>query len=162
MNVRIGPVGVEHAGELWTVQRAAFLEEVKIYESTDIPPLRETLEQLRVDLSSPHVLALAAWLGTRLVGSVRGRIDGDRMEIARLGVAPDLHGRGVGRQLLTSLEDSAPPQVRTLWLYTGGLSEGNQRMYRRAGYREYERLLDSAGIEVLRMEKPAPGYELTA
>jgi ribosomal protein S18 acetylase RimI-like enzyme len=151
---RVDVAGPENAGELWTVQRAAFLDEATVYATTDIPPLRETLDELHADLAAPHVRTLAVWLGTRLVGSARGRVDGDRMEVARISVAPDQRGQGFGRLLLTAVEQAAPEQVRTLWLYTGARSEDNQRMYRKAGYREKRRVRDSIGIEIVQMEKP--------
>jgi hypothetical protein len=36
-------------------------------------------------------------------------------------------------------------------------SEENLRLHRRAGYEETGRLVDSAGVELLRLERPAPG-----
>ena len=50
-------------------------------------------------------------------------------------VAPDLQGRGLGRELLALGESLAPPSVTGFWLTTGVLEEGNQRFYKRAGYR---------------------------
>ena len=50
-------------------------------------------------------------------------------------VAPDLQGRGLGRELLALGESPAPASVTGFWLTTGILEEGNQRFYKRAGYR---------------------------
>ena len=50
-------------------------------------------------------------------------------------VAPDLQGRGLGRELLALGESLAPSSVTGFWLTTGVLEEGNQRFYKRAGYR---------------------------
>ena len=50
-------------------------------------------------------------------------------------VAPDLQGRGLGRELLALGESLAPRSATTFWLTTGVLEEGNQRFYKRAGYR---------------------------
>jgi ribosomal protein S18 acetylase RimI-like enzyme len=151
--VRVGPVTVDHAGELFTVQRAAYLSEAALY-SVHIPPLRETLDDLRAELSGGKVLAFAAWLGERLVGSVRGKPDGERMEVARFSVAPDMQGRGIGRMLLTAVESAAPAQVRTLWLRTGGNSEANLRLYQRSGYVLAGHQFDDIGVRVAYLEKP--------
>ena len=62
------------------MQLAAYVREAQRYAAPDIPPLRETLAQLRADLEradAPDLVARAAWLGPRLVGSVRGRIAGE-------------------------------------------------------------------------------------
>lgn len=147
--------GPEHAGEVLTVQRAAYVTEAQRYRAPDIPPLVETLEELRADLVAPGVVARAAWLGPRLVGSVRGRVDGAAMEVARLTVAPDLQGRGLGRALLAAVHAAAPPGVEVLWLVTGARSDDNLRLYAAAGYRPAGRVVDPAGVELVRLERPA-------
>jgi tRNA (guanine37-N1)-methyltransferase len=50
-------------------------------------------------------------------------------------VAPDLQGRGLGRELLAVSEGAAPASVTTYWLTTGVVAATNHRFYRRAGYR---------------------------
>ena len=147
--LRLSP---EHAGELFTVQRAAYVSEAQRYNA-HIPPLRETLDDVLADLHRPEVLAFGAWLGTRLGGSARGWPVGDRMEIGRIAVAPDMQGRGVGRTLLGTVEAARPAGVRTLWLGTGAASEDNLRLYRRSGYRDLERFTDDVGVEVLVLAK---------
>lgn len=156
MTVRVGPLTAAHAGEALTVQRAAYVTEAQHYDAPRIPPLTETLDELLADLSS-GVLAFGAWDGTRLAGSVRGRVDGDRMEIARFSVAPDLQGRGIGRALLTAVESAAPPEVRTFWLITGIDSEDNLRLYRKAGYEIVAETTDAVGVALVVLEKGRAG-----
>jgi ribosomal protein S18 acetylase RimI-like enzyme len=150
--LRVGRPGPEHAGELLTVQRAAYVTEAQRYDAPRIPPLTETLDEVRADLVSGPVVR-AAWLGSRLVGSVRGRVDGDRMEIARLTVAPDVQGRGAGRALLEALHAAAPAAVRTCWLVTGARSADNVAFYRASGYAVVGAAVDAAGVELVRMER---------
>jgi ribosomal protein S18 acetylase RimI-like enzyme len=152
MIVHIGPLTVEHAGEALTVQRAAYVSEAQHYHAPHIPPLRETVDELRADLVS-GVLAFGAWLGHRLVGSVRGRVDGDRMEVARFAVAPDLQGKGIGRTLLAAVETAAPRLIRTFWLVTGESSEANLHLYRQAGYVIVGKRTDPVGVAMVLLEK---------
>jgi len=154
VTVHIGPLGPEHAGEALTVQRAAYVTEAQHYDAPHIPPLRETVAELRADLES-GVLAFGAWLGPRLAGCVRGRVDGARMEVARFAVAPDLQGQGIGRGLLSAVESAAPSSVRTLWLVTGATSEANLRLYRRAGYEVVANTSDAVGVTLAILEKAA-------
>lgn len=152
MTVHIGQLTPGHAGEALTVQRAAYVTEAQLYDAPRIPPLTETLDELRADLA--ETLAIGAWLGTRLAGCVRGRVADDRMEVARFVVAPDLQGRGIGRALLSAVEAAAPPPVQTLWLVTGVRSEGNLRLYGKAGYVTVGETTDSAGVSLVVLEKP--------
>ena len=153
MSIHIGPLRPGHAGEALTVQRAAYVTEAQHYHAPRIPPLVETLDELRADLAS-GVLAFGAWDGARLAGSVRGRVDGDRMEVARFSVAPDLQGRGIGRALLAAVEAAAPAGVRTFWLITGVDSADNLRLYRTAGYEVVGETTDAAGVTLAVLEKP--------
>ena len=155
VELRVGPVRPDDAGELFTVQRAAYVTEAQRYGTVRIPPMAETLAEVEKEIANPCVLVHGAWLGTRLVGSVRGRIAGSLMEVARFSVAPDLQGRGVGRALLTGIEAATPAEVETLWLVTGALSSGNIRFYQRAGYRRTGTSTDAVGVEIVRFEKAA-------
>jgi len=81
-----------------------------------------------------HTVLVARSAG-RLVGAVRGIRHEDVWDIGRLMVAPDLEGRGLGRELLGRMEALAPPGATAYWLFTGAKSERNLRMYKKAGYR---------------------------
>jgi GNAT superfamily N-acetyltransferase len=141
-----------------TVQRAAYVTEAQRYLAPHIPPLVETLDELRADLmlgGGPELVVRGAWLGPRLVGSVRGRLAGTSMEVARFSVAPDLQGRGIGRALLAAVHAAAPPSVTVFWLVTGARSEANLGLYTAAGYRTVGSVVDAAGVELARMERAA-------
>ena len=121
------------AGELLTLQLACWVEEARANPGVDLPPLRETLEDVSAWLREWTTLVVRA--SGRLVGAVRGRLVGDTWDVGRLMVAPDLRGRGLGRELLSRAEAAAPPDARRLSLFTGVGSAANLRMYQRAGYR---------------------------
>ena len=50
-------------------------------------------------------------------------------------VAPDVQGRGLGRELLELAEQAAPVEATVYVLTTGAGSARNLRMYKKAGYR---------------------------
>jgi GNAT superfamily N-acetyltransferase len=125
------------AGEVLTLQRAAYVGESMLYEQF-LPPLFETLDEVREVLAG-EVLVLGIRDGGRLIGTVRIKPDG---EIARLAVAPDRQREGLGTRLL----EAAIARGGT-WLFTGDRSEANLRLYRRHGFEETHR-------------EPAPGHEL--
>jgi tRNA (guanine37-N1)-methyltransferase len=139
------------AGELWTLQRAAYLVEGARHDTFAIPPLTETLDELRDGLTAGTVLV--AERAGRLVGSVRGEVrEDDVWYIGRLMVAPDLQGQGLGTALMDRVEALAPAGTRVLRLVTGLLSEANLRFYRRRGYREVGRR-SHPGVDVLVLER---------
>ncbi|UOZ09772.1 GNAT family N-acetyltransferase [Amycolatopsis sp. WQ 127309] len=119
--------------ELLVLQRCCWAQEAILNGTLDIPALHETLEDLRDWTKKWSVWTLRD--GHRLVGAVRARLDGDRWELGRLMVAPDLAGRGLGRRLLEHAEACAPAEARTFVLFTGARSVRNIRLYERAGYR---------------------------
>jgi GNAT superfamily N-acetyltransferase len=144
-------IGPEHAGEVLTLQRAAFVAEARLYGTAEIPPLVETLDEIRRELAT--TVTMGAWLGSRLVGAARLTLDGSIGWVSRVAVAPDLQGQGVGSRLLSTLESAAPPQVRRFQLGAGHKSGDNLAMYERRGYREVSRRVDPAGVELVVMGK---------
>lgn len=132
--VRIDVIGVDDAGELLTVRRAAFVSEAQIFNDPNIPALTQTLDELIVDLESDDVVTLGAWRGSRLVGSIRVGIEDDKATIGRLAVAPDLQGLGIGTQLLFAVLAYLPENTREVWVFTGQNSKHNIALYNKAGY----------------------------
>jgi ribosomal protein S18 acetylase RimI-like enzyme len=125
------------AGEVLTLQRAAYVGEAMLYDQF-LPPLFETLDEV-ADVLASDVTVLGLRDGPRLIGTVRIKPDG---EIARLAVAPDRQHEGLGTRLL----EAATAHGGT-WLFTGDRSEANLRLYRRHGFEEVRR-------------EPVPGHEL--
>jgi tRNA (guanine37-N1)-methyltransferase len=124
------------AAQLLTLQRACWVREAQDNELLWIPPLTETLDDVRRDLGLWTTWMLTS--GERLVASVRGargHADPTVWEIGRLMVAEDLRGRGLGRLLLEHIEATAPDGVTMFSLFTGARSTDNLRMYKKAGYR---------------------------
>lgn len=136
----LGPVehlGAADAGELLTLQRAAFVTEAQAYGDPHLPPLTQTLAELLAELGLPTVLALGVRAGSRLIGSVRlHRAEDGVSTLHRLVVAPDQQGRGLGRLLLAAAEDEARATSHTLRLWTGAASPGNVHLYTSSGYVE--------------------------
>ena len=150
----IGAAEEADAGELWTLQRAAYLPEGRLHDTFELPPLVETLAELTEALRA--VTVLVARLGPRLVGSVRGEPgEGGAWCVGRLLVAPDRQGRGLGSVLLHEIEGRAPAGTRTLRLFTGFRSAGNLALYSRHGYAEVGRR-DHLGVPVVVLEKSVP------
>ena len=125
---------VADAGEVLTVQRAAYVPEAQNYGDPHLPPLRETLEEVRASLASPDVIGLGVREDGRLLGSVRLRVADGVAHLGRLAVVPDRQGEGVGSVLLHACEAALPADVREIQLFTGNRSDPTIRLYERFGY----------------------------
>lgn len=93
-------LGADDAGEIMTLQRAAYVTEAILHDDLALPPLTQTLDERSDELADPAVTALG-----------------------RLVVAPDLQGRGLGTRLQGAVEEHLPGSVTTVELFTGGRRE---------------------------------------
>ena len=160
LDLQLRPTGPADAGELLTLQRAAFITEAQVYGDPHLPALVQTLADLERELATSTGLK-AVW-NHRMVGAIRGRIEPPTCYVGRLVVAPDLHGRGIGTRLMTAFEQQVAPEVERFELYIGSLSMANLRLYERLGYREFRRERTRPSVEFVFMEKPAASTSASA
>jgi ribosomal protein S18 acetylase RimI-like enzyme len=149
--VEIVEASGDDAGEILTVQRAAYVTEAQLYGSTGFSALSEPLDGVRAAIEAGQVLV--AKEGTRVVGAVRGVRDGEDCEVTRLVVAPDMRHRGIGAALIDAVERTAPAEVRRFWLHTGDRSAANLRLYRKAGYTVTHERPVSDSLSLVYLEK---------
>ena len=145
----ISRISDRDAGEVLTVQRAAFVSEAAIYGSVDMPPLTQTLSELEAELRSES--GFTARIDGRLVGAIRFVEKDGLLLIGRIAIAPDMQGEGIGRSLLEAAEQSSTADEAEL--FTGSLSEANLRLYEACGYQEHERVPDGDGTEQVFLRK---------
>jgi predicted N-acetyltransferase YhbS len=147
--VTVRPMVAGDVDAVLSVQRAAFTVEAQLYDDPSLPPLLESRDQLIADLDRSH--GLVALDGDRVVGSVRVRMEGTSLHIARLSVAPDQQGRGLGTLLLARAESVAAAEEALL--FTGHLSASNLRLYARAGYVEQRRVRVDERVTLVYLRK---------
>jgi ribosomal protein S18 acetylase RimI-like enzyme len=150
---QIGEATQEDAPELLGLQRAAYQSEALLYDEPELPPLTQSLADLQEELF--EVVCLTAVTAGRIVGSVRGRVDGGTAHVGRLIVAPDMQGRGIGTHLMTELEKRLRPRVERFEVFTGSRSIRNIALYERLGYRECRRRPLNDTADLVFLEKPA-------
>lgn len=147
--IEITRLRAEDAGEVMTVQRAAFVSEAQIYGSADTPPLTQTLEEVRAELAAGD--GFAARMNGRLVGAIRFRESDDLLLIGRIAITPDMQGHGIGRALLQAAEQASSAPAAEL--FTGSLSAANIRLYESCGYEVSERVPYDDGTEQVFLRK---------
>jgi len=114
---------------VWELQRAAYAVEAELIGFAGIPPLHESLQQLR-DCGE-------SFLGlddeTGLAGAVSWtRLHDGTLDICRLMVHPRAHRRGIATTLLDSL-DRLEPAARSV-VATGTANLPALALYRRRGF----------------------------
>lgn len=147
--IEITPISVADAGEVLTIQRAAFVSEALIYGTADMPPLTQSLAELRAELS--EAVGWVARVDGRLVGAIRASETEDLLLIGRIAIAPDMQGSGIGRALLDAAEMNS--NAAEAELFTGSLSEANVRLYEQRGYRISQRIDQGDGTAQIFMRK---------
>jgi ribosomal protein S18 acetylase RimI-like enzyme len=127
---------VEDAEVILDLQKIAYLSEAEIYNNKSIPPLTQTLEEIRAEFDNQ--VFLKAIIDERIVGSVRAYQTEGTCHIGRLVVHPKFQNRGIGSRLMNEIE-GAFENTKRLELFTGDNSERNLYLYQKLGYREYRR-----------------------
>lgn len=140
----------EDAAAILELQKLAYQSEARIYDDVSIPPLTQTLEELRSDFSS--AVFLKAEVEGRIIGSVKGHQVGDTCYIERLIVHPDCQGQGVGTALMREIE-SHFEQAQRFELFTGHKSERNIHLYERLGYKVFKSEEINPNLSFVFMEK---------
>lgn len=141
------------AEEILALQKAAYASEGRLYSDPDLPPLTQTLEEMRDDFE--RQLVLKAVGEGEIVGSVRARMKEGSCLIGRLIVRPDCQGRGIAKLLMREIENRFPEAER-FRLFTGHRSDGALHIYAKLGYREYRTEYVSDNLALIYLEKANP------
>ncbi|MEN6493726.1 MAG: GNAT family N-acetyltransferase [Thermoguttaceae bacterium] len=150
MPIEIQPATVADAETILALQKLAYQSEAVLYDDFSIPPLVETLDQLR-GLFPSHVFLKAVADG-RIVGSVRAAAQAETCHIGRLIVHPDWRRQGLGSRLVAAVERQFP-EVERFELFTGHKSVGNIRLYEKLGYAVYRTVAVHQRLELVYLEK---------
>jgi len=103
-NLLIKRARVEDAEAILALQKLAYLSEAEIYNNKSIPPLTQTLEEIRAEFD--HQIFLKALIEGRIIGSVRAFQTQETCHIGRLVVHPDFQNWGIGSQLMNEIENA--------------------------------------------------------
>ncbi len=152
--IRIADALAADAGEILTLQRAAFLTDAQIYGDPFMPSLTQTAMEIATQIDAADWVFLIARRRGRLVGSVRARVHDGLAQVGRLMTAPDLVGRGVGTALMDAVDARLAAHV--VELETGAESVANIRFYEHRGYEIVERSVLESGLGIVRMRRCRP------
>ena len=133
------------------LQKVCYLQEAEIYDTTEIPPLKETIKDLEIAFLQGTIF-LKLEEKNEIIGSVRAYETDGTCYIGKLIVHPHFQNKGYGTQLLSSIE-SLFMNCDRFELFTGHKSSKNLYLYTKLGYREFERVFMYDGLELIFLEK---------
>jgi len=126
---------ISDAEEILSLQKLAYQSEAEIYNDFNIPPLVQTLEEIKKDFGIQFFLK--AMMDKRMIGSVRAFIKEGTCYIGRLIVHPDFQNQGIGTKLMYEIENIFSTCKR-FELFTGARSERNLYLYQKLGYKIFK------------------------
>jgi ribosomal protein S18 acetylase RimI-like enzyme len=150
MKAIIEQARAEDAQKILELQKLAYQSEAAIYDDFGIPPLRQTLDEIRVEFQSQVFLKAA--IDGRIVGSVRGHVRRRTCYVGRLIVHPEFQNQGIGTRLLTEIEKTFG-QAERFELFTGHRSERNLYLYHKLGYRPFRSEEATDSLTIVYLEK---------
>lgn len=138
-----------------SLQKAAFIEVAKHMNNYDLPPLLQTIQDVRNDFKSCIILKYTS-TDSQIVGSIRGTIYDDNIcHIGKLIVHPDFQNQGIGKELMCEIENYFP-SCQKFTLFTGEETPNTYYLYTKLGYHiVYKKEID--GINLIYMEKENHG-----
>ena len=134
------------------IQKEAYRSEAELHNDFNIPPLTQTLEEMRKDFEKQ--LFLRAVVEGEIVGSVRAYEEEGTCYIGRLIVRPEFQDRGIGTMLMKEIEERFSRAER-FELFTGHRSEKDLYLYNKLGYEVFKEEPIHQDLTLLYMEKPS-------
>ena len=135
--------------EILDLQYLAYQSEAALFGNKDIPPLKETIEELTEEFNKGVILKLVE--DDKIIGSVRAYAKNGTAYIGKLMVHPDHRCKGYGTMLINEIEKCFPDC--RFELFTSTRSEDNIRLYQKLGYMIFDRKEISDELVFVYLEK---------
>ena len=134
-----------------SLQKTAFMEVAKQMNNYNLPPLLQTIQDIRNDFNTCIILKYIISDG-QIIGSIRCSIyDDNTCHIGKLIVHPDYQRQGIGKVLMSEIEKYFP-SCSKFALFTGEETPNTLYLYTKIGYHiVYKKEID--GLRLIHMEK---------
>ncbi len=122
--------------EILALQKIAYQSEAELYGDDSLPAMEQTLPEIEKEFD--QAVFMKAVVNGKIVGSIRGHIDGSTERFTRCIVHPYFQKRGIGRRLINEIERCAPPEVVRFEAVAGHKSKRRLHVYGQLGYEPYK------------------------
>ena len=143
---------IEDLQDILQLQYLAYQSEAALFNKEDIPPLKQTLDEVIEEFNKGVILKMVD-AGSLIIGSIRAWELEGTVFIGKLMIHPDYRHHGYGTKLLSEIERYYPR--KRYELFTSTRSIDNIRLYQRMGYQEFEHRVVDDNLEFVFMEKEA-------
>ena len=140
----------EDLKEILDLQYLAYQSEAALFGNKDIPPLKQTLDEVIEEYNEGLVFKMTDENDV-IIGSGRAKEKAVTVYIGKLMVRPGHQKKGYGRRLLLEVEQYYPG--KRYELFTSTRSKDNIRLYESAGYKEFDRKAVDDELVFVYMEK---------
>ncbi|MBT2693925.1 GNAT family N-acetyltransferase [Bacillus sp. ISL-55] len=132
--------------EVLDLQRSSYKIEACLIGTDEIPPLKETFEQLQ-DCGETFI---GCFIEGRLAGAVSFKKEGEVIDIYRVMVHPDFFRRGIARKLITQLEQIEHSEMI---VSTGAANTPAVKLYGKLGFERQEDSVVGNGLVLANFKK---------
>lgn len=136
--------------EILALQYIAYQSEAKLFNNMDIPPLKQTIDEVYDEFSKGTFLKAVDEKGV-IIGSVRAYQENNTVYIGKLMVHPDMQKKGLGTKLLLAIEAKYPNKRYELFTSTKSIS--NIKLYEKLGYKIFKKEAISQELQFVYLEK---------
>ena len=150
MKDSISKANMDDLQEILNLQYLAYQSEAALFGNKDIPPLKQTLDEVIEEYHKGIILKLVD-TDNLIIGSIRAWEMKGIVFVGKLMVHPDYRHRGYGTKLLRRIEEYYPQ--KRYELFTSTRSIDNIRLYQKMGYQEFDRRRVDDQLEFVYMEK---------
>lgn len=150
MKDSISKANMDDLQEILNLQYLAYQSEAALFGNKDIPPLKQTLDEVIEEYHKGIILKLVD-TDNLIIGSIRAWEMKGIVYVGKLMVHPDYRHRGYGTKLLRRIEEYYPQ--KRYELFTSTRSIDNIRQYQKMGYQEFDRRRVDDQLEFVYMEK---------
>ncbi|MCC7561988.1 MAG: GNAT family N-acetyltransferase [Methanobrevibacter arboriphilus] len=125
--------------EILDLQKLSYITEAELYNDNSIEPLNQTIDEI-IEEFQKGVILKAFDYEYGIIGSIRAVKSNNNILIRKLIVHPDFQNMGIGKKLLSAIENYYISLYSNIefYLFTGYKSSKNLYLYRKCGYKEFK------------------------
>ena len=136
--------------EILQLQYLSYQSEAALCGSKDIPPLKQTLDEVIDEYNNGVILKMVNDENT-IIGSVRAKETNGTAYIGKLMVHPNYRHIGYGTRLIKEIEEYFPN--KRYELFTSTRNKDNIRLYQSLGYKIFDTKAINDELQFVYMEK---------